>query len=257
MASQQMLAAVAPSPVPSPAAKKKTTAIDKVNLGFIGLGQQAMNLLNGFIGMDGFRVVCGCDVYDIKRNRFVKRVTDFYTGKGAEEEILQDAETESYKAEKTRKQAGKPVFYRDAGESEKKKDKTDQAPDFSQWETELKETEQESSLQPEQKSVSVTSAGYVVPEDSPYRRPVNKISAERSPETEKGQNDFPENRKSREEPLPIMPRRRKRINVTELFADPEEEIRQFDAPQHVIDSNKAYRDPVYPRGWKKSEDDGE
>ena len=82
MASQQMLAAVAPSPVPSPAAKKKTTANDKVNLGFIGLGQQAMNLLNGFIGMDGFRVVCGCDVYDIKRNRFVKRVTDFYTGQG-------------------------------------------------------------------------------------------------------------------------------------------------------------------------------
>ncbi len=182
---------------------------------------------------------------------------NFFTGKGAEEEELQDAKNEAYKAEKTRKQEGKPVFYRDAGESETKKDETDQAPDFSQWETELKETEQESSLQPEQKSVSVTSAGYVVPEDSPYRRPVNKISAERSPETAQGQNDFPENRKSREEPLPIMPRRRKRINVTELFADPEEEIRQFDAPQHVIDSNKAYRDPVYPRGWKKSEDDGE
>ena len=59
MASQQMLAAVAPSPVPSPAAKKKTTANDKVNLGFIGLGQQAMNLLNGFIGMDGLsQTIC-------------------------------------------------------------------------------------------------------------------------------------------------------------------------------------------------------
>ena len=41
------------------------------------------------------------------------------------------------------------------------------------------------------------------------------------------------------------------------FNDPEEELRQIDTPQQVIDSRKAYRDPVYPRGWNKSEGNGE
>ena len=60
----------------------KKSANDKITLGFIGLGQQAMNLLNGFITMDDVQVVAGCDVYDIKRDRFVRRVTDYYTKKG-------------------------------------------------------------------------------------------------------------------------------------------------------------------------------
>ena len=61
---------------------KKTSANDKLNIAFIGLGQQCMHLLNGFIPMEDVRVVAGCDVYDIKRNRFEKRVKDFYSGKG-------------------------------------------------------------------------------------------------------------------------------------------------------------------------------
>ena len=60
----------------------KKSANDKITLGFIGLGQQAVNLLNGFITMDDVQVVAGCDVYDIKRDRFVRRVTDYYTKKG-------------------------------------------------------------------------------------------------------------------------------------------------------------------------------
>ena len=67
---------------PLPASKKKESANGKINLGFIGLGQQAMYLLKGFMSMDDVRVVAGCDVYDVKRDRFVKRVTDYYTGKG-------------------------------------------------------------------------------------------------------------------------------------------------------------------------------
>jgi len=67
---------------PATAGKKKTSANDKINLGFIGLGQQAMYLLSGFMSMDDVRVVAGCDVYDIKRDRFVHRVTDYYTKKG-------------------------------------------------------------------------------------------------------------------------------------------------------------------------------
>lgn len=55
---------------------------DIIRMGFIGLGRQSLNLLKGFIAMDDVRVVAGCDVYDIKRDRFVKRVTKHYQGKG-------------------------------------------------------------------------------------------------------------------------------------------------------------------------------
>ena len=52
-----------------PAAEKEIT------LGFIGLGQQANFLLNGFLEIPGVNVVAGCDVYGIKRRRFQKRWT--------------------------------------------------------------------------------------------------------------------------------------------------------------------------------------
>jgi len=61
---------------------KGFSANDNINLGFIGMGRQAMFLLNGFIGLEGVKVVAGCDVYGIKRQRFEKRVTDFYSEKG-------------------------------------------------------------------------------------------------------------------------------------------------------------------------------
>ena len=126
-------------------------------------------------------------------------------------------------------------------------------PDFTQWE-ETTEEQVIPEVQHEEKPVMVTNAGYVVPEDSPYRRPTDKPS----PYKPFGQeNDIKENRAAgtdRNEMNPVTPRRRRRLNVTELFTDPEEELRQFDAPQHVIDSRKAYRDPVYPRGWQKSEE---
>jgi len=54
---------------------------ETINLGFIGLGRQAMFLLNGFMHVEGVKVLAGCDVYGIKRQRFEKRVTDFYSGK--------------------------------------------------------------------------------------------------------------------------------------------------------------------------------
>ena len=65
----------------APAAARKKSANDKITMGFIGLGQQAMYLLNGFMSMDDVRVVAGCDVYDIKRDRFVRRVTKHYQKK--------------------------------------------------------------------------------------------------------------------------------------------------------------------------------
>jgi predicted dehydrogenase len=64
--------------VPSLRSCAKPAANQEVTLGFIGLGQQAMYLLNGFIHLEGVRVVAGCDVYGIKRTRFEERVKAFY-----------------------------------------------------------------------------------------------------------------------------------------------------------------------------------
>ena len=68
--------------VPSPAKASQKSANGKVNLGFVGLGQQAMYLLSTFMAFDDVRVLAGCDVYDIKRDRFVRRVKDYYQSKG-------------------------------------------------------------------------------------------------------------------------------------------------------------------------------
>ena len=60
---------------------KGFSANDNINIGFIGMGRQAMFLLNGFIGLEGIKVVAGSDVYGVKRQRFEKRVGDFYKEK--------------------------------------------------------------------------------------------------------------------------------------------------------------------------------
>jgi predicted dehydrogenase len=62
----------------------KKSSDGTIRLGFIGLGRQAMFLMNGFIQIEGVRVLAGCDVYGIKRKRFEKRITDFYTKAGKE-----------------------------------------------------------------------------------------------------------------------------------------------------------------------------
>ena len=59
--------------------KSKPVKPDHINLGFIGMGRQAMFLLNGFIQIPGVRVIAGCEVYGRKRERFTKFVNDFYT----------------------------------------------------------------------------------------------------------------------------------------------------------------------------------
>ena len=73
---------VAPSAMMAATPKKKTAANDKIRLGFIGLGQQANYLLSSFINMEDVLVVAGCDVYDIKRDRFENIVTKYYQEKG-------------------------------------------------------------------------------------------------------------------------------------------------------------------------------
>ena len=52
---------------------------DIINLGFIGVGQRAMTLLNAFIQIPGVRITAGCDVYGVKRQRFENFVKKFYS----------------------------------------------------------------------------------------------------------------------------------------------------------------------------------
>ena len=123
------------------------------------------------------------------------------------------------------------------------------APDLSKWQDKHAAAERKVNEEPPVPA-TVTKAGYHVPADSPYRRPEPKTETEpvaRQPET----------REDTERQTPMTVGRRRRLRITDLFTDPEEDLRQTEAPQHVIDSSKAYREPVYPRGWKKSESDGQ
>ena len=65
-----------------PKKAKKNDKNDFINIGFIGLGQQAIYLKNGFITNPDVRVVAGCDVYDIKRNRFEQQVNKYSADNG-------------------------------------------------------------------------------------------------------------------------------------------------------------------------------
>jgi predicted dehydrogenase len=55
-----------------------TVMENDIRIGFIGMGRQAMYLLDSFLRIPGVKVVAGCDVYKVKRKRFEKRVTEFY-----------------------------------------------------------------------------------------------------------------------------------------------------------------------------------
>ncbi len=68
--------------------KSPVVAADKdLILGFIGLGRQAMFLLNGFLQLPGVKVVAGSDVYGVKNSRFAMRVQDHYAGLGETVEV--------------------------------------------------------------------------------------------------------------------------------------------------------------------------
>jgi predicted dehydrogenase len=71
---------------------KKSADDGILRLGFIGLGRQAMYLLAGYLGMEGVEVVAGCDVYGVKRERFLKRVTARYaeTGESVAVEVYEN-----------------------------------------------------------------------------------------------------------------------------------------------------------------------
>ena len=60
----------------------KVPVNDVIRLGIIGLGRQTMYLMNGFRQIEGVQIVAGADVYGIKRQRFEKRMNDYYAETG-------------------------------------------------------------------------------------------------------------------------------------------------------------------------------
>ena len=121
--------------------------------------------------------------------------------------------------------------------------------DFSRWETEKREPEP--APKPVRQASTITGAGYTVPEDSPYRRPVDPADDEMAaePYADEYETERPE--------IMTQRKKRRRLIVGELFSDPEEELYQYEMPQQLIDKNKASHQPVYPRNWKRDEGDGE
>jgi len=70
-----------------PGCASKAAADGKLRLGFIGLGQQSQGLVWDFMNFPNVSVVAGCDVYEVKRQRFVKKVVNFYKEKGIEQQV--------------------------------------------------------------------------------------------------------------------------------------------------------------------------
>ncbi len=65
-------------------------ANDTIRLGIIGLGQQTRYLIYGFHAIPGIKIVAGCDIYDIKKERFRMQVGAY------QEENEQKVEADTY-----------------------------------------------------------------------------------------------------------------------------------------------------------------
>ena len=142
------------------------------------------------------------------------------------------------------------------GSENRTSDHDDQTePDFSRWQHNPRS---EKPVMPRRDEIpaTVTKAGYTVPADSPYRRPAERPEKDYSAATDTDEERIPERDSRDDRPAAITARSRRRVKISDLFSDPEEDLRQAEAPQHIIDSRKAYRDPVYPRGWQKDKGEG-
>ena len=82
----------------------------------------------------------------------------------------------------------------------------------------------------------ITRAGYVVPADSPYRRPAAAGAGMEEPEHIKSSG--------------ISSRRRRKFSA--ILGDSDDEQFHYFAPKPIIDQRDAYREPVYPEKWKES-----
>lgn len=73
----------------------KTGASDTIRMGVIGLGRQSVFLINGFNTIPGIKIVAGCDVYGVKRQRFEMMVKSHQAAKN---ETIEVVTYDNYKA---------------------------------------------------------------------------------------------------------------------------------------------------------------
>src|SRR5215472_10082223 len=73
-----ILAGTAPLFLPHRMWAAETTAIEKLGLGFIGMGTQNSSLMHGFIRRSDTRVVAVCDVDTTRRENAKKTVETYY-----------------------------------------------------------------------------------------------------------------------------------------------------------------------------------
>jgi len=138
------------------------------------------------------------------------------------------------------KQAGeddREIYFRISPEEEDEavKDQSDpdqyeEKDDLQKWRGRERD-DPENAAEPE-----ISKAGYVIPADSPYRRPGTYTE---SSDFQTGQG--------------LSRRRRNRLSSFLGDADDAEPYR-YSAPKPMIDQEEAYHAPVYPEKWKESRD---
>ena len=78
----KLAAASVAAPFILPARLWSQSANGKIRMGFIGLGKQMGGLINKFLQYPDIEVVAVCDVYDVRRDLYKKKVDDHYAKKG-------------------------------------------------------------------------------------------------------------------------------------------------------------------------------
>lgn len=142
-----------------------------------------------------------------------------------------------------------PVVPRRVFRYEEERETGSRQEDFSRWER----PEPSSAAIPVSPKPTITAAGYTVPADSPYRRPAAETARADEPYGTAPDETVQEEERTDKPDIMTRKKRRRRLAVGDLFTDPEEELRQYEKPQHLIDKHKAYHQPVYPRNWETDE----
>ena len=189
--------------------------------------------------------------------------------------VRRKREAETEEPEETRRpEQGGPLFAQ-AAENEPIRARrvlergAEEEDDLARWA--VKEPEAVPAAEPAPGKQTITGAGYTAPEDSPYRRPAGPERRtegnEPGPSGAAAYDREPYGRElsdaEEEESAPARPglmtqrKRRRKLLVGDLFNNPEEELLEYEKPQQLIDREKAYHEPVYPKGWNTGEGEKE
>ena len=165
---------------------------------------------------------------------------EYFAGNGVPEtdapESFAESETEAFQEEYDGQYVAQDNEEYDNGYGEEYSEQTPEEDEFYRWRE--RTDRPENTGIPAYTEAEVTRAGYVVPADSPYRRP--STTADDAQE---------------ESIYSPQPRRRRRFSG--LLGDSGEEDFRYFAPKPMVDQRDAYRAPVYPEKWNESRDQGQ